>query len=60
MPEYINSSCWDMRTESEVREVVREKYGEAVLRVVAGQGNSCCGDAAFNGACDPITSDLYA
>ncbi len=46
--------------ETNVKDAVREKYGQAALRVVAGQGNSCCGGAAFNGSCDPITSDLYA
>jgi SAM-dependent methyltransferase len=46
--------------ENNVKGVVREKYGQAALRVMAGQGNSCCGGAAFNGSCDPITSDLYA
>ncbi|HET7321956.1 MAG TPA: arsenite methyltransferase [Longimicrobiaceae bacterium] len=45
--------------ESKVKDVVREKYGQAALRVVAGQGSSCCGGAAFNGSCDPITSNLY-
>lgn len=42
-----------------IKETVREKYGQAALRVVAGQGNSCCGGDAFSGSCDPITSDLY-
>lgn len=42
-----------------MRETVREKYGQAALRVVAGQGSSCCGGAEFNGSCDPITSNLY-
>jgi ubiquinone/menaquinone biosynthesis C-methylase UbiE len=42
-----------------VREVVREKYGQAALRVVAGQANGCCGASAAFGGCDPITSDLY-
>jgi arsenite methyltransferase len=42
-----------------IRESVREKYGQAALRVVAGQGNSCCGADAFSGSCDPITSNLY-
>lgn len=46
-------------TESAVREVVREKYGQAALRVVAGQGNGCCGASAALGGCDPITSNLY-
>src|SRR4051794_1070489 len=50
----------------EVREVVKEKYGEAARRVIAGKGlpadccstTSCCeGSAAAS--CDPITSNLY-
>lgn len=44
----------------EVREIVKEKYGAAALRVQAGGGKSCCGGAAFQGSCDPITSNLYA
>jgi SAM-dependent methyltransferase len=45
---------------SNVKEVVREKYGQAALRVAAGQGNSCCGGvSAAAGSCDPITSGLY-
>jgi len=43
-----------------IKDVVREKYGAAALRVVAGQGNACCGGAAFDGQCDPITADLYS
>jgi arsenite methyltransferase len=43
----------------EVREIVKEKYGAAALRVQAGGGKSCCGGAAFQGNCDPITSNLY-
>jgi SAM-dependent methyltransferase len=42
----------------ELKEIVKEKYGEAALRIVKGQGNGCCGASAFDG-CDPITSDLY-
>ncbi|HWD98955.1 MAG TPA: arsenite methyltransferase [Bryobacteraceae bacterium] len=43
----------------EIREVVKEKYGQAALRVNAG-GSSCCGaSAALDGCCDPITSRLY-
>ena len=44
--------------EPNVREVVREKYGEAALRVTSG-GSSCCGGAAFDGSVDPITANLY-
>ncbi|HEX8832051.1 MAG TPA: arsenite methyltransferase [Longimicrobium sp.] len=42
-----------------LKETVREKYGQAALRVVAGEGNSCCGAASSFGGCDPITSNLY-
>ena len=42
-----------------IREIVKEKYGQAALRVVSG-GSSCCGAApATDGCCDPITSNLY-
>src|ERR1700727_2874048 len=46
-----------MRT-TDIKEVVKEKYGEAALRVKAG-GSSCCGATASSGCCDPITSNLY-
>ena len=43
----------------EIKEVVKEKYGQAALRVKSG-GSSCCGaSAALDGCCDPITSNLY-
>src|SRR3984893_6280151 len=40
-----------------IREVVKQKYGEAALRVTSG-GSSCCGASAASGV-DPITSNLY-
>jgi arsenite methyltransferase len=40
-----------------IKEVVKEKYGEAALRVTSG-GSSCCGATTTSG-CDPITSNLY-
>src|SRR5439155_5538574 len=41
------------------QEIVREKYGQAALRVKSG-GSSCCGaTAASSLSCDPITSNLY-
>jgi arsenite methyltransferase len=44
---------------SDIKEVVKEKYGAAALRVLSG-GNSCCGASAACGAdIDPITSSLY-
>src|ERR1039457_4428386 len=43
----------------EIKEVVKEKYGQAALRVHSG-GSSCCGaSAALDGCCDPITTNLY-
>src|SRR5437764_3971890 len=43
----------------DVQEIVREKYGQAALRVKSG-GSSCCGaTAASSLSCDPITSNLY-
>src|SRR5713101_5837254 len=43
----------------DIKEVVKEKYGQAALRVHTG-GSSCCGSAASSqcGA-DPITHNLY-
>jgi arsenite methyltransferase len=43
----------------DIKEVVREKYGEAARRVVAGVGNSCCGASPCGADVDPITKDLY-
>ena len=43
-----------------VKEIVQEKYGQAALRVVAGEANSCCGASGCGPeSWDPITSDLY-
>jgi arsenite methyltransferase len=42
-----------------IKEVVKEKYGQAALRVTSG-GSSCCGAAPASGlSFDPITSNLY-
>src|SRR5580704_11315042 len=41
----------------DIKEVVKEKYGQAALRVASG-GSSCCGATASTG-CDSITSNLY-
>jgi SAM-dependent methyltransferase len=42
-----------------IKDVVKEKYGQAALRVHSG-GSSCCGASAATGmGCDPITSNLY-
>ena len=42
-----------------IKDVVKEKYGQAALRVTSG-GSSCCGATPASGiSCDPITSNLY-
>ena len=47
-----------VRETSSMQDVVKEKYGQAALRVRSG-GSSCCGAAPGNGCGDPITSNLY-
>jgi arsenite methyltransferase len=46
-----------MRASADIKNVIKEKYAEAALRVKSG-GSSCCGAATATG-CDPITSNLY-
>jgi arsenite methyltransferase len=43
---------------TDLRDIVKEKYGQAALRVNRG-GSACCGATAASGlGCDPITSAL--
>jgi arsenite methyltransferase len=50
----------------ELKDIVKEKYGEAARRVITGEGlpadccstTSCCSGSA-TASCDPITTDLY-
>ena len=46
--------------EANIKDAVKEKYGEAALRATTG-GSSCCGAtrASASCGCDPITSNLY-
>ncbi|HEV2292059.1 MAG TPA: arsenite methyltransferase [Gemmatimonadales bacterium] len=46
-------------TNDSLKSTIREKYGQAALRVVAGEKNGCCGGSASCGP-DPITRDLYS
>jgi len=42
-----------------MKDIVREKYGQAALRVKKG-GSTCCGATpASDSCCDPITTNLY-
>ncbi len=48
--------------ETNITEVVKEKYGQAALRAKSGGRSSCCGTTVASGpscGCDPITSNLY-
>ena len=42
-----------------IKDIVREKYGEAARRA-ATEGASCCAPSCCGGGRDPITSDLYS
>jgi SAM-dependent methyltransferase len=46
---------------SDVKDIVKDKYGRAALRVVSGEGAACCGSSPSSccSGADPITSDLY-
>ena len=44
----------------DVKKIVKEKYGEAALRVISGSGKaSCCSSPSSCSAADLITADLY-
>src|SRR6202171_725448 len=44
--------------ESNLQDVVKQKYGEAAQRAADG-ATACCGGGAQLSGCDPITKDLY-
>ena len=47
-------------TTTNIKDVVREKYGEAAQRVAGGAKSGCCGSSPADAHCaDPITSNLY-
>jgi 2-polyprenyl-3-methyl-5-hydroxy-6-metoxy-1,4-benzoquinol methylase len=43
---------------TDIKKVVKERYGQAALRVTTG-GSSCCGATSGKRCADPITSNLY-
>jgi len=45
-------------TPANVKDVVKEKYGQAALRVKSG-GSACCGATPARECCDPISANLY-
>jgi arsenite methyltransferase len=46
-------------SERDIKEIVKEKYGQAALEVARGGKACCCGGAASTGQQDPITANLY-
>jgi arsenite methyltransferase len=44
---------------SDIKDVVKRKYGEAARRVKAGEGADCGCSSGLEFSCDPITSKLY-
>src|SRR6202795_2266003 len=46
-------------SERDIKQIVKEKYGQVALRV-ASADSSCCGSTSSLGDCGPITSNLYA
>jgi len=44
---------------SDIKEVVKSKYGEAAKRVAAGERGGCGSQASAIPCCDPISSNLY-
>jgi arsenite methyltransferase len=49
----------DTDTKTDIKEIAKQKYGQAALRVKNG-GSTCCGAApASDSCCDPITTNLY-
>jgi SAM-dependent methyltransferase len=42
-----------------IKDIVKEKYGRAALRVTTGGASACCGASPSRGGCDPITGNLY-
>src|ERR1700735_525290 len=53
-------SSVDIKGSVDIKEVVKEKYGQAALRVASGHANTCCGSSSACGTnVDPITANLY-
>src|SRR5918994_5086781 len=47
-----------MSTANDVKEIVKEKYGQAARRAAEGSRDAGCCSSSGSG-CDPITSNLY-
>jgi arsenite methyltransferase len=45
---------------TDIKQVVKEKYGQAAARVQSGKSTCCSGPSSLERCCDPITSKLYS
>ena len=43
----------------DVKKIVKEKYGDAALRVISGEGSACCSSSSSCSPSDLVTADLY-
>ena len=43
----------------EIKNIVKQKYGQAALKIIAGGSSCCSAPAALDGRSNPITSNLY-
>jgi ubiquinone/menaquinone biosynthesis C-methylase UbiE len=60
-PDCCGGSETKAKPNDDIREVVKERYGQAVQAVLKGAKPSCCGSTTAQplGGTDPITRDLY-
>ena len=49
-----------MSTTEEIKQVVKERYGQAATRVQFGRVSCCGGVSGATASCDPISSSLYS
>jgi len=48
-----------MSSDTDLRKLVRERYGDAAVKVELGQVGSCCGGGGNASCCEPVTANLY-
>src|SRR5262245_56824065 len=58
----VERPAWQVQkmSSANIKDVVREKYGELASRVQSGAKGNCCSSSAADASCDPITSNIYS
>ena len=46
--------------QADIKDTVREKYGEAAKRVLEGKNADCCSSSCCGGSADPVSSNIYS